>query len=295
MGEPFVAERTYEVQAQTGRAGHSLAAGPVLEWTQEQRVSRLHAAWGKVATEAERPFPEVGAMVTAVSLAKPQLLGRGAVRIRRSAVLPEQTLQFEIFEPGQQVQVQVWVGGRRHDGVVWHKIRYWDGRHAVRVKVTFLERAPGSGIGARTGGTRTRSVSCAEHLDSAAAPPKVEEGEAATDVYLTQEGVNPAGSQAGHDPGGSLVAGVPFQGGPLGDVEGPVRVGVGDNNVPAVLPDGVLPVARLGPGGRDGGGRRSVAALQAGLGHGQRSRVRWSTWWTVLCGSLTRRTVGLFR
>ncbi|WP_431962932.1 hypothetical protein [Actinacidiphila sp. bgisy160] len=31
------------------------------------------------------------------------------------------------------------VGGQWHDGVVWHKIRYRYGRHAVQVKVTFLE------------------------------------------------------------------------------------------------------------------------------------------------------------
>ncbi|MDX3095473.1 hypothetical protein PV703_05615 [Streptomyces sp. ME01-24h] len=55
--------------------------------------------------------------------------------------MPEQSLGTggESFPPGQQPQVQVRVGGQWHDGVVWHKIRYRDGRHAVQVKVTFLE------------------------------------------------------------------------------------------------------------------------------------------------------------
>jgi hypothetical protein len=82
---------------------------------------------------------EVRASVTAVSPAEQQPLDGYAVRIRPGEVPPDQIPTYESFEPGQQPRVHVRVGGRWHDGVVWHKIRYRDGRHAVQVKVTFLE------------------------------------------------------------------------------------------------------------------------------------------------------------
>ncbi|MFF3257245.1 hypothetical protein ACFYWP_41180 [Actinacidiphila glaucinigra] len=77
--------------------------------------------------------------MTSVSPFEKQLRDGDAVRVRRSEVPHDQIAQYESFEPGQQPRVQVRVGGQGHDGVVWHKIRYRDGRHAVQVKVTFVE------------------------------------------------------------------------------------------------------------------------------------------------------------
>ncbi|WP_326581649.1 hypothetical protein OIE69_43540 (plasmid) [Actinacidiphila glaucinigra] len=82
---------------------------------------------------------EVRAPVTALSPVEGQLLDGDVVRVPRGKVPHDQIPKYESFQPGQQPQVQVRVGGHWHDGVVWHKIRYRDGRHAVQVKVTFLE------------------------------------------------------------------------------------------------------------------------------------------------------------
>ncbi|MGW3246563.1 hypothetical protein [Streptomyces sp. NPDC001070] len=82
---------------------------------------------------------EVRASVTAVSPVEMQLQNGDVMRIRRGEVPHDQIPKYEGFEPGQQPRVQVRVGGRWHDAVVWYKIRHRDGRHAVQAKVTFLE------------------------------------------------------------------------------------------------------------------------------------------------------------
>jgi hypothetical protein len=82
---------------------------------------------------------EVRASVTGVSPVETQLLHGDVVRLRRGDVPPNQIPKYESFEPGRQPRVRVRVSGQWHDGVVWHKIQYRDGRHAVQVKVTFLE------------------------------------------------------------------------------------------------------------------------------------------------------------
>lgn len=75
---------------------------------------------------------EVRASATTVSPVEQQLLDGDAVRIRRGEVPPDQIPKYESFEPGQQSRVQVRVGGRWHDGVVWHKIRYGVGGMRAR-------------------------------------------------------------------------------------------------------------------------------------------------------------------
>lgn len=72
-------------------------------------------------------------------LVEQHLLHGDAVRVHYGEVPPDQVPKYEGFASWQKPQVQVRVGGRWHDGVVWYKIRYWDGRHAVQVKMTFLE------------------------------------------------------------------------------------------------------------------------------------------------------------
>lgn len=62
-----------------------------------------------------------------------------AVRVHRTDVEPNDVGRYQGFDTWMQPRVQVRVGGQWHDALVWHKIRYKDGRHAVQCKVTFLE------------------------------------------------------------------------------------------------------------------------------------------------------------
>ncbi|MFJ4851765.1 hypothetical protein [Streptomyces sp. NPDC088733] len=82
---------------------------------------------------------EIRASGMATSPVEHALVDGDAVRVHPGGVPPDQVPTYRGYEPGQQPRVQVRVGGRWHDGRVWHTIRYRDGRHAVQVKMTFLE------------------------------------------------------------------------------------------------------------------------------------------------------------
>ncbi|MDX2703364.1 hypothetical protein PV350_10900 [Streptomyces sp. PA03-6a] len=94
---------------------------------------------GAVTERREPPDGRVAVHVLLWPALPKQLLDGDVVRIRRGDVPPDRIPKYESLEPGLQPRVQVRVGGQWHDGVVWHKIRYRDGRHAVQVKVAFLE------------------------------------------------------------------------------------------------------------------------------------------------------------